>query len=378
MVSNLTHFCTQADCEASPTPPNTQRFWMTTTTNYDNLLWASLSSVRIALQADWSEVMYAGISTQPQMERCLVENYRQGYFAYFVFFIAVCVLVGLSWFVGVTSYMMSTSHLTVPVFEALQKEQQDWLDLILNIVVSHGSHPPMVSRLHIPDKSEGPQWRRRNLIMRVRALHFINRRAYAVAVFLVEATLFGVLCTMHLGQTQFFADLQRVVGLLALIVFAVDVAVKMWVYEVRPYFCVGIFLFEFTTFVFSVLVYALEGVGILEVYDGGYPYAFVRLVRMPQLLNLLLILFTRRERTRGLWFYEIRTHYLVSAIWFVIYRIMPVMLIWLVVVAFQAVVAVQFFQNMQVKLVNNGGPNGIHAVSYVNFPTLRGKWRKFL
>ena len=65
----------------------------------------------------------------------------------------------------------------------------------------------------------------------------------------------------------------------------------------------------------SVLVYALERVGILEVYNGGYPYAFVCLVRMPQLLNLRLILFTR---TRGLWIYEIRTHYRMSTIWFVV------------------------------------------------------------
>ena len=132
--------------------------------------------------------------------RCLIPNNRQGYFIYFVVFLVVAVLIGLSWFLGVCIYMMSTSRLTVPVFEALEKKQQDWLDLALNAALRHSSHPKMLSNMELPSKGDESAIKRKYMVLRLRTCWMLNHRYYVYAQFLVELGYFMVLCTMHWNQ----------------------------------------------------------------------------------------------------------------------------------------------------------------------------------
>ena len=66
-VSNATQYCSEAAC-VNGTPPASglDLFWLTTTTNYDNIFWASLSNLRIAFVAEWALLMYDALSTQNQ------------------------------------------------------------------------------------------------------------------------------------------------------------------------------------------------------------------------------------------------------------------------------------------------------------------------
>ena len=352
IVSNATQFCTQSDCVDSPAPPGLRRFWLTTATNFDNLFWAALSSLRIAYQAQWTPVMFDGLSVQAEQDRCLLTNSSQVHFVYFLAFIIAGGLVGLSWFMGITAYMMATSHLAVPAFEALSQEQRDWYNVVLNNVTRHSPHPRMLSRvIDIPDKKETPinPLKRLYLKLKLKVQTMLNSRGFVLCMFLIELVYFCILCTMHWGQSSLLSDIQRLAGCCALAAYVIDAVLKLWIYGFLGYFTTNTFVFEFITMAISGLMFFLEpATDVFNQYYTGYPFAFARLVRLPQYASIGYAVFSKGKTVGGLWFYEVQSYYVVGSVWFVVLRVIPVGLLWCVFAAAQAVVAVELFQNMRV------------------------------
>ena len=129
-----------------------------------------------------------------------------------------------TWFFAVVAYSMSTTHLLVPAYEALNTRHQKWLQYVLNVLRFYPRNPRPLAANRLKQMGEPTdKWKRWMWKLRLRLTSMINTKRYTIFLLLADTFYFGVLCSLHWRQPHWLTQFQDIAG---------SVVMAIWVFDV--------------------------------------------------------------------------------------------------------------------------------------------------
>ena len=354
VVSDSLHYCNQTLCEAPPynTTGGTLQVWSQTITTFDDMYMASVSLLRLFLWAQWTDLLYAGMDVQGIGE-CLNRDSSEVNFLFFIAYIIVGSYILKMWFLAVVAYSMSSVHLAVPAFEALNMRYQTWLTYVLNVLrfIRQRPQPSLSNRLK---QAEPPSNRFMRMLfkLRLRLTLIAWGKPYAVFLCLIETFYFGVLCSMHWRQPDWLGTFQSVTGQFVVVVWLFDFYLRTSALG-KAYFSVGLYVFQFCALIADVVGCVLHWAGVAK----QYPYGFIRLSWLLHLINVTIRFCT--DNPVGLPFFRMRPYYVLQVLDHLIPQLIAIFLIFGIFVASYSTIAVPLFEDLEI--------DGVVLTNHTNF-----------